>query len=267
MTWGINNAGPVGVQPFAPGVVGQPPGQAGANLPPFFNGSFESVMAAVSRGELPLNVQVPAGNQFGGVGNANGNPTLLQAISQGLGQNGTNGLNGKPGSGGTVNSGFDSLNTAPGTFDNGTSMGGTMTVDAKQMVANTGNAGGVAATSAVNPAPVQGNMSTAASGGTVSNGVYFGKVTAITAYGESAGSNEQTVTTTGTNISTITFNWTPVLGAISYRVYLTAAGGGAGNENVFAAVAGPGASTVTLTANPATSGSPPAASSIQYGGA
>jgi hypothetical protein len=143
MTWGNNGAGPTGVQPFAPGVVGQPPGQAGATLPAFYNASFESVMAAVSRGEISLNMVVANGSQFGGLNNgpsgsniSAGNPTLLQAISQGNGQNGTNALNGKPGSGGTVNSGFDSLNTAPGTFDNGTSMGGTQTIDAKQVMSD-----------------------------------------------------------------------------------------------------------------------------------
>jgi hypothetical protein len=151
MTWGNNGAAsgaqptaiqPTGVQPFAPGVVGQPPGQAGATLPPCYNSGFESVMAAVSRGEVSLNQLVPAGTQFSGVagqaGSLAGNPTLLQALSQGNGQNGTNGLNGKPGSGGTVNSGFDSLNTAPGTLDNGTSMGGTQTIDAKQVVSTSG---------------------------------------------------------------------------------------------------------------------------------
>lgn len=82
---------PTLVQPFAPGVVGQPPGQAGATLPATFNSSFESLMAAVSRGEVSLN-QVYAVAGLGGIGNANGNPTLMQAISQGVPQNGTNGI-------------------------------------------------------------------------------------------------------------------------------------------------------------------------------
>lgn len=149
MTWGNFGAAsgaqpaspqPTGVQPFAPGQVGQPPGEAGATLPANFNSSFESVMAAVSRGEVSLN-QVVAASQFSGNNAAAplGNPTLLQAISQGNGQNGTNGLNGKGESGGTVNSGSGSTNTAPGTSNNGTSFGGTQTIDAKQMV----NAAGV----------------------------------------------------------------------------------------------------------------------------
>jgi hypothetical protein len=99
MTWGNFGAAPgaqppaqpTGVQPFAPGVVGQPPGQAGATLPPVYNASFESLMAAVSRGEVSLN-QVYKVAGLGGIGNANGNPTLLQAISQGVPQNGTNAI-------------------------------------------------------------------------------------------------------------------------------------------------------------------------------
>lgn len=82
---------PTLVQPFAPGIVGQPPGQAGATLPANFNSSFESLMAAVSRGEVSLN-QIYKVAGLGGVGNANGNPTLMQAISQGVPQNGTNGI-------------------------------------------------------------------------------------------------------------------------------------------------------------------------------
>jgi hypothetical protein len=75
-------------------------------------------MAAVSRGEVSLNQVIGAGNQFGGNNAAalQGNPTLLQAISQGNGQNGTNGLNGNGAGGGTVNSSYASANLAPGTF-------------------------------------------------------------------------------------------------------------------------------------------------------
>lgn len=134
MTWGNNGAGPTGVQPFAPGQVGQPPGQGGATLPPLYNPSFESVMAAVSRGEVSLNQIVAAGNQFGGVagqaGSQLGNPTLMQAISQGQPQNGTNGINGVSAGGGTVNASYASLNNAPGSFDGGDG-GGTQTIDAK----------------------------------------------------------------------------------------------------------------------------------------
>jgi hypothetical protein len=73
-------------------------------------------MAAVSSGRLSLNTIVATGNQFGGNSAAapQGNPTLLQAISQGNGQNGTNGLNGNAAGGGTVNTSYGSVNTAPG---------------------------------------------------------------------------------------------------------------------------------------------------------
>src|ERR1700721_2529548 len=128
MTWGNFGAAsgaqppavqPTGVQPFAPGVIGQPPGQGGATIPPVFNSGFESIMAAVSRGEVSLNQIVASGSQFGGNNAAapQGNPTLLQAISQGQGQNGTNGLNGIGAGGGTVNSSAASLNASPGSFD------------------------------------------------------------------------------------------------------------------------------------------------------
>src|SRR6202790_653204 len=143
MTWGNNGAAsgaqptagqPTGVQPFAPGVVGQPPGQAGATLPPVFNSGFESVMEAVSRGEISLNTVIAQGSRSGGSSAAapQGNPTLLQAISQGIGQNGTNGLNGGPG-GGTVNSSYSSVQTAPGAFSD-TSPGGTQVIDATQVM-------------------------------------------------------------------------------------------------------------------------------------
>jgi hypothetical protein len=134
MTWGNNNAGPVGVQPFAPGQVGQPPGQAGANLPPFYATSFESLMAAVSRGEISLNQLVPA-TQTGGVGNANGNPTLLNALSSALPQNGTNGLNGVAAGGGTVNSSMASC-AAPqnaAQLAANKNFGGAVVMDPKQL--------------------------------------------------------------------------------------------------------------------------------------
>jgi hypothetical protein len=263
MTWGNNNAGPVGVPPLGPNPnAGQMVGTGGGVATPLYLASFESVMAAVSRGEVSLNMQVPPGSQFGGNNAAapQGNPTLMQAISQGNGQNGTNGLNGVGASGGTVNSGYASCNTAPGTFDAG--FDSTATIDPKQPLTSSG---ANASTSAVNPAPVQSALSTAASGGSIANGVYFAKVSAITPYGETQASNEQTVTTTGSGISTITATWSAVPNAINYKVYLTAAGGGAGNENVVSTVAG-NLLTTTLTAAPGTSGAPLAGTNIQYGG-
>lgn len=149
MTWGNNGAtpgaqpavGPTGAPIFAnQGTLAAPVGpgavlgQAGAppnGASPFYQTSFESVMAAVSRGEVSLNMLVAAGNPFGGVGNANGNPTLMQAISQGLPQNGTNGLNGKAETGGTVNAGSAAVATGVPAGAT-TAFGGTQTVDAKQ---------------------------------------------------------------------------------------------------------------------------------------
>lgn len=142
MTFGNNGAAsgaqptagqPTGVQPFAPGVVGQPPGQAGATLPPCYNSNFESVLAAVSRGEVSLN-QLVAAAPFGGVGNANGNPTLLQAMSQGVQQNGTNGLGVRagpsPATEGTAAVGIGSANAAAGA---NTDQNSTLIVDPRQM--------------------------------------------------------------------------------------------------------------------------------------
>jgi hypothetical protein len=129
----FGNQGPTAA-PVGPGAV---LGQAGAppnGASPFYQTSFESVMAAVSRGELPLNITVGVNSYFGG-NNANaqqGNPTLMQAISQGPSQNGTNGLNGVVAGGGTVNASFASANTSPGTFDNG--FDSTAPIDPKQMI-------------------------------------------------------------------------------------------------------------------------------------
>lgn len=99
---GINAAGPQGAPIFgnqgpaaAPVAAGPVLGQAGApanGATPLFAASFESILAAVSRGEIPLNLAVQV-NQLGGVANnPNVNISLLQAIGQGPPQNGTNGL-------------------------------------------------------------------------------------------------------------------------------------------------------------------------------
>jgi hypothetical protein len=140
MTFGNNGAGPVGVPPLGPPGnpnAGQMVGQGGANYPPLYNATFESVLAAVSRGALPLNMQVGNNSQFGGntAAQQQGNPTLLQAISQGQPQNGTNGLNGVAAGGGTVNSSYASFNNAPGTFDGG--FDSTATIDPRQTVTPT----------------------------------------------------------------------------------------------------------------------------------
>jgi hypothetical protein len=152
LTWGNFGAAsgaqptspqPTGVQPFAPGQVGQPPGQAGATLPATYNSGFESVMAAVSRGEVSLN-QLAAANILGGVNNANnqaGNPTLLQAMSQGLGQNGTNGLGVRsgpaPAGEGTAAINIGSSNPLAGA---NTDPGSTLPIDPRQVLTSPGAA-------------------------------------------------------------------------------------------------------------------------------
>lgn len=260
MTWGINNAGPVGVPSTGPNVpAGQMIGTGGGTPTQLFNPSYESVLAAVSRGEIPLNVLVPVGNQFGGVagpaGSQQGNPTLLQALSQGGQINGTNGLNGVGAGGGTVNSSYASNNTVLGTFDSG--FDSTATVDPKAMagVSGLGGSAGVG--------PVQTAPATAATGGTFADGVYFIKVTGLINGVETAASNEQTITTAGGGLSTVTANWNALAGATGYKVYFTAVNGGAGNER-FVQTFGNVVTSGALTALPATAGSPP---NLQYGGA
>jgi len=81
------------------------------------------------------------------------------------------------------------------------------------------------------PAPSAPTVNHASSGGTVANGTYLVQVTYVNQYGETTASTATSVTTTGTNISTITVvspgSWTNATG---YYVYCTQAGGGAGTE-------------------------------------
>ncbi len=83
--------------------------------------------------------------------------------------------------------------------------------------------------------PVQAALSTSASGGTITAGTYRYVVTAINAVGETTASNEQTITTTGST-STVTVTWGAVTGATGYKLYKTAAGGGAGTELLYKTV-------------------------------
>jgi hypothetical protein len=94
-------------------------GQAGApanGATPYFGASAESVLAAMSRGEVPANVGVTAPALGGQV-------SLLQAIAQGVPQNGTNGIGVSSGPAVGVGAGGET----------GTTFGGTQPVDAKQM--------------------------------------------------------------------------------------------------------------------------------------
>ena len=146
-------AGPTGAPIWldtGPAAGSAPVGQAGNPAPygsvTYFNSSFESLMAAVSRGEVSLN-QLYAVAGLGGVGNANGNPTLMQAISQGVPQNGTNGIGVQAGpaggagynpavaGGGTVLSGNGGLGSAvmAASGVSSTNFGGAQLADPKQM--------------------------------------------------------------------------------------------------------------------------------------
>jgi hypothetical protein len=100
-------------------------------------------MAAVSRGEVSLN-QIAQVSGLGGLGNANGNPTLMQAISQGVPQNGTNGIGVQAGPAGGAGNGGAAATQISGNGGLGsavmaasgvtsTSFGGTQISDAKQM--------------------------------------------------------------------------------------------------------------------------------------
>lgn len=146
MTWGNNGAGPLGVPPIGPPASVNSPmiGQQGNPYPPFYNAGFESLMAAVSRGEISLN-QVYAVAGLGGVGNANGNPTLMQAISQGVPQNGTNGIGVQAGPAGGAGNGGAAATQISGNGGLGgavmaasgvsaTNFGGAQLADPKQMV-------------------------------------------------------------------------------------------------------------------------------------
>lgn len=137
MTWGNNAAGPVGVPPVGPSnPAGQMVGTGGGEYPPLYSPSFESVMAAVSRGEVSLN-QITAASIFSGNSAAapQGNPTLLQAMSQGVQQNGTNGLGVRsgpaPATEGTAAINIGSANPQAGA---NTDPGSTLVVDPRQVM-------------------------------------------------------------------------------------------------------------------------------------
>lgn len=144
MSFGNNGAGPQGAPIFGnqgTAAAGAVPGQAGApgnGATPIYNAGFESVLAAVSRGELPLNMLFTAASGFAGNNAANqnqqGNPTLLQAIQQGVPQNGTNGLGVRSGPSpvgeGTAAVGIGSTNVAAGAQ---TDSNNTIIVDSRQM--------------------------------------------------------------------------------------------------------------------------------------
>ncbi|ALY08926.1 major tail protein [Arthrobacter phage Savage2526] len=83
----------------------------------------------------------------------------------------------------------------------------------------------VMASQAFLSAPVLTKGATATTGGTLTAGTYYWRITAINANGETLGSNEITATTTGTT-STQVMTWGAVAGATGYKVYRGTFSGG-----------------------------------------
>jgi len=84
------------------------------------------------------------------------------------------------------------------------------------------------------------NATGSETGGTLAAGTYYYKVTAVNSEGETTGSNEDSAVIAGATGS-VALAWSPVLGAVSYKVYR---GTGAGAENTLIGVASTGTSFV-----------------------
>lgn len=94
-------------------------------------------------------------------------------------------------------------------------------------------------------APVQGNAATATTGGTVPAGTYFATEVFYGTNGNSLGSNEKSITTTGST-STMTFNWsTPPAGTTSIRVFVSTISGA---YTSYYSVVSTSATSTTITA-------------------
>lgn len=91
-------------------------------------------------------------------------------------------------------------------------------------------------------APVLTRGATGATGGTFAAGAFFWKITAVTGYGETAGSNEVTATLVANGTQAL--SWVLVAGAELYRVYR---GTAAGAENVLVTTLGALATSYTDT--------------------
>lgn len=96
-------------------------------------------------------------------------------------------------------------------------------------------------------APVANAPTTATTGGTLGAGTYYYKVTALGVQGETNGSNEVSITTTGSTSSN-TITWAAVTGATGYKVYR---GTQAGQESAYYTV---GAVTTYTDTNAAVTG-------------
>jgi hypothetical protein len=82
--------------------------------------------------------------------------------------------------------------------------------------------GGAVLVSAASPlaGPPTLGSSTATTGGILTAATYGYKATALTQYGETAGSTEKTqVVPAGTSTNTVTLTWSAVVGAVGYRIY------------------------------------------------
>ena len=104
--------------------------------------------------------------------------------------------------------------------------------------------------------PVQSAPTTLGTGGTLAAATYFYKITATNGSGETIGSNELSILTTGAT-STTTLSWGAVTGATGYKVYRGVA---AGAENRLVTTLGT-VVTYTDTGAATTAGSPPATNS------
>lgn len=94
-----------------------------------------------------------------------------------------------------------------------------------QYIATTDTTGNLAA-------PTQNNPTTATTGGTLAAATYYYKITAINGQGETTGSNEKSIATTGST-SKNTLSWAAVTGATGYRIYRSTS---AGAEKLLATV-------------------------------
>lgn len=104
-------------------------------------------------------------------------------------------------------------------------------------------------------APVLTKGATNATGGTFGAGTFFWKVTAVTGYGETAGSNEVTATLVATGSQVL--SWAAVPGATLYRVYR---GTATNAENVLVTTLAATLLTYTDTGSAGTAKTVPAAS-------
>lgn len=109
----------------------------------------------------------------------------------------------------------------------------------------------VANTAAI-PAPSTPGLTNITTGGTLAAATYYYKVTALTAAGETIGSSESSVVTTGAT-SSVGLAWPAVAGATSYKVYRGTASAG---QNTYYASAG---TSFTDTGAAGTAGTVPVA--------